>query len=334
MKRIKVGVVGVGYLGEHHTRIYGTLPNAELVGVSDTNEKRGAEIAEKYNTKYFHNFEQLLDRVDAVSIAVPTKYHFNIAQVALQKNTHLLVEKPIAKSVEEAEEIVRLSQGKKLSLHVGHIEWFNPALLTIKDKIQTPLFIESHRLHQFNPRGTDVAVVLDLMIHDLDIVLHFVRSPIRRIDALGVPVLTDTEDLANARIEFENGTVANLNASRVSRENQRKIRFYQKNTYITVDTLNRKVEIYRKNNGKEGPVIVRSDPPISKEEPLALELKSFLLSIEGGTSDLTTGKEGLFVLETAHKILKMIREREIPRSATGDRAIRKKSKTRNDRIHA
>jgi predicted dehydrogenase len=326
MEKIKVGVIGVGYLGEHHTRIYGTLPNAELVGVSDTNESRGNEIAKKYKTKYYHDFEQLLDRVDAVSIAVPTKHHFSIAQAALQKNTHLLIEKPIAKSVEEAEEIVHLSRGKNLSVHVGHVERFNPALLTIKDQIQTPLFIESHRLHQFNFRGTDVAVVLDLMIHDLDIVLYYVRSPIQRIDALGVPVLTDTEDLANARIEFENGTIANLNASRVSRENQRKIRFYQKNTYITVDTLNRKVEIYKKNDGREGPVIVRSDPPISKEEPLALELKSFLLSIEGGPSDLTTGKEGLFVLKTAHNILEMIREKGIQRSSSGSRSIRKKSK--------
>lgn len=309
MKKIKVGVVGVGYLGEHHTRVYSTLSDAELVGVSDTNEERGKEIAKKYNTSFFPNYEHLFERVDALSIAVPTPYHFKIARDALLSNTHLLIEKPIARTVEEAENLVRLSENRSLTLHVGHIERFNPALLSVKNEILSPLFIESHRLHRFNSRGTDVAVVLDLMIHDLDIVFQYVKSPIQRIDALGIPVLTETEDLANARIEFENGSIANLNASRVSKENQRKIRFYQKNAYITVDTLNRKAEVYRKRDGKDGPVIERSDPPIQKEEPLFLELKNFLLSIRGESTELTTGEEGMIVLKTAHEILHMIREK-------------------------
>lgn len=309
MKKIKVGVIGVGYLGEHHTRVYQSLTGAELIGVSDTHSARGDEIAKKYGTEFFPNYLDLLEKVEAVSVAVPTLYHFKIAKDVLERNSHLLVEKPIAKTVREAEQLVHLAKRKNLTLLVGHVERFNPALLSVRDEIETPLFIESHRLHQFNARGTDVAVVLDLMIHDLDIVLHFVKSPIRRMDALGIPVLTETEDLANARIEFENGSIANLNASRVSKENQRKIRFYQKNTYISIDTLNRKAEIYQKKDGVEGPAILRRDLPISEEEPLHLELKSFLNAIDGGPKDLTTGEEGIIVLKTAYEILKLIQEK-------------------------
>ena len=309
-KKIPVGVIGVGYLGEHHARVYSTLSDAQLVGVSDTNLEHGKEIAKRYHTTFYPNYKHLLERVEAISVAVPTYYHFKISQEALQRNTHLLVEKPISKTVEEADHLVRLARKKSLKIHVGHIERFNPALLTVKDEIQTPLFIESHRLQQYNSRGTDVAVVLDLMTHDLDIVLHYIKSPIRRIDALGIPVLTETEDLANARLEFENGSVANLNASRVSKKSLRKIRFYQKNTYITVDTLNHKAEVYRKKDGRDGPSIERSAPPIRQEEPLLLELKSFLQSIQGVSTELTTGEEGKAGLEIAHQILDMIREKK------------------------
>jgi predicted dehydrogenase len=304
---LKVGVVGVGYLGQHHTRVYRELHGVELCGVSDTDPERGRNVAEEYGTTYYPEYRDLLQSIDAVSVAVPTYAHRQVAGDALAMGVHTLVEKPIAKTVTEADELVRLAREKSVVLQVGHIERFNPAIIAINDLVSEPLFIETHRLAPFNPRGTDVPVVLDLMVHDLDIVLHFVQCPVLNIDAVGVPILTPAEDIANARLEFENGCIANLTASRVSREKQRKIRLFQKDSYISVDCLERTVECYWHTRDENGsPQIERRDPEVLQDDPLELELKSFIDSIINDSRPSVTGEDGRNALDIAHQIMDRI----------------------------
>ena len=302
MQRIKVGVVGVGHLGQHHGRIYSQLPKIELVGVVDVNEERVKEIAQRFSTSPYLNYKELRGKVEAVSIAVPTFLHYKIARDFLKWGIHILVEKPFTQTVEEAEELLSLAKKKERILQVGHIERFNTAIEELEKRIENPRFIESHRLGPFKERGTDVGVVLDLMIHDIDIILNLVHSEVSQIDASGVSVLSQKEDIANARLKFANGCVANITASRLTKEEVRRIRIFQDNTYISLDYLKQELLIYRKIQQK----IVVEKPFITKQEPLKRELESFVECVRCGTSPLVSGEQGKKALEVVDKILQQI----------------------------
>ena len=235
MKKLRVGVVGVGYLGQFHAEKYTRMTDVELVGIVDINRPRAESVAEKVNTTAYTSHQALFGKVDAVSIAVPTRSHFVIAKDFLHNNIDILIEKPITVTIEEADELIRLAESNNLMIQVGHLERFNPAIVALKDIVKQPMFIESHRLSIFKGRCTDVSVVLDLMIHDIDLILNFVRSEIRAIHASGVPVVSEHVDIANARLEFESGCVANVTASRISTKNERKIRLFQRDAYVSVD---------------------------------------------------------------------------------------------------
>jgi predicted dehydrogenase len=306
---LRVGVVGVGHLGREHARIYASLPEVELVGVSDRDASRASTVAGHVGARAFTAHSELLAEVDAVSIAVPTVDHYALAKEALLAGTHVLVEKPITKTVEEADELVRLAEAHGLSLQVGHIERYNPAIQAIIERIERPLFIECHRLSPFGNRGTDVSVVLDVMIHDVDIVLGLVKSRVRRIDAVGIPVLSSQEDIANARLEFEGGCIANLTASRVSAEKLRKIRIFQRDSYISVDYVNQEVKEYRRVEGEAGVTIIPEDVQVVSEEPLRAELISFIDAIREGRRPLVSGVDGRRALEVAQWIVREVRQR-------------------------
>jgi len=305
MEKVCVGVVGVGHLGQHHARIYSQMEGVELVGVVDTNRERAKEIADKYGTTPYFDHRQLIGRVDAVSIAVPTDLHFPIAQDYLRAGVHCLVEKPITETIEQAESLLEIAREENCILQVGHIERYNTALQSIIPRLKKPLFIECERLAPYKGRGVEVGVVLDLMIHDIDIVLSIVKSPISQIDALGVEVLTATEDIANARITFENGAVANLTASRVSQDEVRKMRIFQPDSYISLDYLNQEYKMLR----KEGKRIVeqRFSPP--KEEPLRLELADFIRCVAEAREPQVSGEHGKRALALALHITHLVRER-------------------------
>lgn len=307
MDQIRVGVVGVGHLGREHARIYASLPEVELVGVSDRDASRASTIAGRVGARAFTVHSELLAEVDAVSIAVPTVDHYAVAKEALVADTHVLVEKPITKTVAEADELIRLAQAQGRLLQVGHIERYNPAIQAIIGRIERPLFIECHRLSPFGNRGTDVSVVLDVMIHDVDIVLGLVKSRVKRIDAIGIPVLSPQEDIANARVEFEGGCIANLTASRVSAEKLRKIRVFQRDSYISVDYVNQKVKEYRRVEGEAGPTIIQEDVQVVSEEPLRAELISFIEAIREGRRPLVSGVDGKQALEVAQWIVREVR---------------------------
>ena len=322
MQRIKVGVIGVGHLGEHHTRIYSGLPQAELVGIYDSDLEKAKAKAEKYKTIYFMELDQLLQKVEAVSLVVPTSSHYEVAKRVLNQGIHILIEKPITETVEQAEELIQIARKKNLILQVGHIERFNPAFRAIENIKLEPKFIESHRLSSFVERGTDVAVILDLMIHDLDLILYLVKDKIKSVEASGVAVITETEDIANARITFENGCVANITASRISARPMRKLRIFQKNAYISLDFLEKKAEVYRlvKTENKEsllgktvvgqilvektGKTIIYEMPEIKSEDMLTSELSSFLQAIATRTTPIVTGEQAKQALELALEIKK------------------------------
>ncbi len=240
MKKIKFGVIGVGHLGKYHLKVAREIPYFEIVGINDKDIGRMKEISIKYNVPAFTDMEELLDRCDAVSIVVPTKSHFEIGMRALDMGCHVFIEKPITETIDQGRELVSFADSKKLKLQVGHIERFNPAYLSLQHLQLSPMFIEAHRLSKFNPRGTDVSVILDIMIHDLDIVLNLIDSPINFVHACGVGVVSPSEDIANVRIEFENSAVANLTASRISAKHMRKMRLFQKDQYISIDFFEQK----------------------------------------------------------------------------------------------
>ena len=308
---MKVGVIGVGYLGKHHARIYSEIEHAHLVGVSDIDAERGKEVASTYGTQFFPQPADLLGRVDAVSIAVPSKDHYSLAKEALSKRVHTLVEKPIACSVEEADSLVELARKNGTKLYVGHTERFSPPIAALRERINYPLFMECHRLASFEQRGSDIAVVLDLMIHDIDMVLWLVKSPLEKVDAVGIPVLTEHEDIANARMEFASGCIVNLTASRVSKNNLRKIRIFQKNEYISIDSPGNNVEIYTRVLDEDGrPQVRREEVEVEGAEPLRAELEAFIEEVdEEEKTNLATGEEGRDALVVAFKILHLIRER-------------------------
>ncbi len=310
MPKLSVGVIGVGYLGQHHARILSSIKDVNLVGVCDISVKRGKEIAEKYKTAYHKERNILLENVDAVSVAVPTSFHFEVAKDVLLHDKHLLLEKPISEKLEQADELIKIAEKKKVVFQIGHIERFNPAVITALHLIENPLFIESHRLSPFNMRGVDVPVVYDLMVHDIDIVLSSVKSKIKKIEAVGVPVLSKEFDIANARIEFENGSIANLNTSRVSKEKMRKIRFFQRDSYISINYLDHSVEYYKRTFRNGNPYIEREELAVTTAEPLKLEIESFIESIRDGIPPKVTATEAKEALSVAREIVRKIVERQ------------------------
>ncbi len=318
---LRVGVVGVGHLGRFHTRVFSELGACELVGVHDSDAARAAEIASEYGTTAIADLGELLGGVDAVSIATPTVSHHKVASCCLEAGVHVFIEKPVAKTVDEAREIVDLGREKGLVVQVGHIERFNPAVRAAMVVLDAPKFIEVHRLGVFVPRGTDVAVVLDLMIHDIDLILGTVDSDVTSIDAVGIPVLSPSIDIANARLSFADGCVANITASRVSREKVRKIRFFQPDAYVTVDTLTPRAQVFRRKGVSEdklrriasgeiegglADVVDYEDLPLDSQDSLELELGAFVDAASGRSAPLVSGEDGLRALEVAMEILQQI----------------------------
>ncbi len=313
MNDLRVGVIGVGYLGQHHARIYESLPHARLVGVADLDSERCRIIGTRHQVPTFSDFRLMVQQVDAVSVAVPTSDHFSVAKECLAAGVHVLVEKPIASTVDEGRELVGLAGCEGLTLQVGHIERFNPVMELIWPRIKNPGFVECHRLAPFQPRGTDIDVVLDLMIHDLDIVLSFGLGKIRNVEAVGVAVLSPNIDFSNARIEFENGCVANLTASRVSTGYLRKLRLFQPDEYISVDYQTRRGILYRRVYGDEDQSTVKTEHLHGdNEEPLERELGAFIHAVRSGSRPLVSGEDGTASLELAHKVLAVIKAGESP----------------------
>jgi predicted dehydrogenase len=308
---VRVGVFGVGSLGQHHARLLSELPDVRLVGVYDVNAERAAEVAARHGVRAFTSPEDLAGEVHAASVVVPTDRHHAVATALIERGIHLLVEKPIAASVVEAEAIVEHARRRGVILQVGHVERFNPVMRFLEDHLSRPRFIEAIRLAPFpppreggKPRGTEVSVVLDLMIHDLDIILQLVRSKVKDLHAVGVPVLSTTEDIANARLVFENGCVANVTASRVSQERIRKIRVFQTDTYVSLDYMKQAGMLYRRTDGR----IEAMPVPIEKVEPLAAELASFVDCVRYRRAPVVTGEHGFDALELAVRIAHMTRE--------------------------
>jgi predicted dehydrogenase len=302
MKTLRVGVVGVGHIGKNHARLYAETEAADFTAIYDTDPENAAQIAQQYNVRAASSLEEFADLIDAASVATPTNSHFEIARPLLEKGKHLLIEKPIADETAQASQLAELALQRKLVLQVGHVERFNPVLSALEARLTHPRFIEAHRLSPFPNRSTDIGVVLDLMIHDLEIILHLVRAPVQTIDAVGVPVLSRREDIANARIRFENGCVANITSSRISPERMRKIRVFQEDAYLSLDYQNQSGEIYRKVGGG----IERAAVEIEKEEPLKRQLLSFIECARSGLRPKVTGFEATAALELAVEITKRI----------------------------
>ena len=323
---LNIGVVGVGHLGKHHARIFTGLENCKLIGVYDRISERAEEIANLYQVKAFESLEALLAKVDAVDIAATTSDHYDLAKLVLQKGCHVFLEKPITSTLEQAKELLLLAEERKLKIQVGHIERFNPVIMPIIEEIKNPMFIESHRLAPFTPRGTDVPVVLDLMIHDIDLILSFIKSPITEIRASGVGIVTTSIDIATARLEFANGAIANVTSSRISLKKERKIRFFQKDAYISVDFQNQKTDILRKSPKfvLQLPNLLAGSPDFDLEkcldikeivptsngkDALTMELASFVAAVNNNTRPIVTGEDGMRALEVALQILKTIESR-------------------------
>ena len=306
--KVRAGVVGVGAIGQNHARVYASLANAQLTAVYDTDPARAASFAEKYGAVATSDLEEFAKLVDAASVSTPTVTHRAIAELLLDRGVHCLVEKPIAASPEDAAALVEKAREKDRLLQVGHIERFNPILRDLETRLTNPRFIEVHRLSPFPERSTDVGVVLDVMIHDLEIVLHLVKSPIVHVDAVGVAVLTNREDIANARIRFESGCVANITASRVSPEKLRKIRVFQNDTYLSLDYQAQAGKIYR----REGLQILPEEVLVEKDEPLKLELESFIQCVATGQRPRVSGAEAAAALNLAIDITRQIGESPSP----------------------
>ena len=311
MSKIKCAVIGVGYLGRFHAQKYQLIEQAELVGVCDVNPSVCQTVADELGVSAFFNIEDLFGKVDAVSIAATTIEHYAIARACLEHGIHVLVEKPITQTVAEAETLIAIARHHNAKLQVGHLERFNSARLALEPHLDKPLFIESHRLAPFNPRGTDVNVVLDLMIHDIDIIQTMVNSPIVKIVAHGSPVLSQSIDIANSRMTFSNRCVANVTASRVSFKTERKMRIFQANTYISIDYQNKEFAVFEKGEGEMFPgipEIIRHQSVFEKGDALLEEIKAFVLCIQNDTPPLVTGREGCNALATAATITNLIHE--------------------------
>ena len=317
MKKARIGVVGTGHLGNLHTKMFSQIPNAELVGVFDSDAAKADAVASEHRTRSFPSLGELLDSVEAISIATTTTTHFDVARQALGRGIHTFIEKPITETIDQARSLVELAEKQRVSLQVGHIERFNPAILALEQYHIKPLFIESHRLAQFIPRGSDVAVVLDLMIHDIDLILSLVRSPVVRVDANGVSVVSGSEDIANARLQFENGCVANVTASRISQNKMRKMRLFQKNAYITIDFQEKQTEIYELGDptsesdlllgemgiGEKKQKVFLKRPEIPDHNALLVELETFIKTIQGQSDSGVSGESARKALSVAIEIL-------------------------------
>jgi len=311
MKKVRAAVIGVGYLGKFHAEKYAKMENIELVGVVDKDQTQAEAIADKVGTQAFVHYADLFGRVDAVSIAVPTPLHFEIGKSFLEHGIDVLIEKPITTSVEEADELIEIAQRKKLVLQVGQLERFNPAVAAVQHIVDHPIFIESNRLGIYKERGTDVSVVLDLMIHDIDIILNFVRSKIKYSHAMGASVVSSNIDIANAHIEFENGAVANVTASRISNKNERKIRLFQKNGYISVDFANRSIIHVRPGNEDNNcpiPGMHLEEKCFTDGDALEDEIRSFIHAVENRIDPEVSGQMGRDALKIALNITQQIRE--------------------------
>lgn len=308
--RMKVAVIGTGHLGQAHARIYASLPQVELVAVCDTNEAAGKAIAEKHNTRFVQDYRELLDVVEAVSVATPTVNHHEITCACLQAGIHVLVEKPIARTLAEADEMIALAASKDLILQVGHIERFNPGFALMREQIKQPYFFEAHRLGIFTTRSLDIDVVMDLMVHELDIIASLVPSEVAKIDAVGIPILTPQIDLANARVEFANGCVANITASRVSGERMRKLRVFQPNEYYSLDYADQQVLMCRLMPPAPGalrPEIIAQPLAVVQREPLLAEIEAFILAAQHHTAPIVSGQDGRRALSLAIDVLEKIR---------------------------
>lgn len=316
---LRVGIFGVGHLGKFHLNNWKEIPGVELVGFFDPHDDTASVVSEKYNLARFLDPDLLIDSCDAIDVVTPTNHHFDTCAKAIKKGKHVFVEKPLAQTMDEARQLVRLTQESGIKLQVGHVERFNPAFLAVKDTKLTPMFIEVHRLAQFNPRGAEVSVILDLMIHDIDIILSIVKSDVKSISASGVAVMTETPDIANVRIEFHNGCVANLTSSRISMKKMRKMRLFQKDAYIGVDFLTKKTEVIKIKGPKDSNVfsfdietpsgvktIAVANPDVPEVNAIKEELAAFKLAIENNTRPVVNEQDGLAAMDVAHQILDKI----------------------------
>jgi len=309
-KKIRAGVVGVGYLGKFHAEKYAGITNVELAGVVDTSESQAELVARKFDTRAYRNHRDLLGKVDAVSIVVPTPEHFGVTRDFLENDVDVLIEKPMTTTLEEADELIRIAESRGLIIQVGHLERFNPAVVALKDVVDRPMFIESHRLSIYNERGTDVSVVLDLMIHDIDIILNFVRSNVKTIHAAGIAVVSEHVDIANARLEFNNGCVANVTASRISTRNERKIRLFQRDAYISVDFANRGITIISQDGSDDSSLIPGmgiKQRSFTKGDALEDELSSFVNAVTRRVAPEVTGQMGRDALKIALNVMDQIK---------------------------
>lgn len=315
---LKIGVLGAGHLGKIHLRLLNQSSQYELVGFYDENTEYAEKIANEFGYKRFETIAKLIHAVDVIDIVTPTLSHYKCAKVSIKSGKHVFIEKPISTTVEEAEEIIALAKEYNVKGQVGHVERFNPAFIAVKDKIENPMFIETHRLAEFNPRGTDVPVVLDLMIHDIDAILSVVKSKVKAVHASGVSVLSQSPDIANARIEFENGCVANITSSRISMKNMRKARFFQKDAYISVDYLDKVCEVVKMKDAPEVPgdfdmilqnaegekkQIYFDNPEVSLNNAILDELETFADAINNNTTPVVTLEDGTEALRVAYKII-------------------------------
>ena len=328
MKEIKIGVIGTGHLGKLHTKLLKQVNNCQLIGVYDINNEAANNAAKEFKTKAFGSINDLFDQVDALSIVSTTSSHYELAKTALENGIDVFVEKPITTEIWEAEELVKLAEQKSLKLQVGHIERFNPALVSLEKYNLNPMFIQTDRLAQFNPRGTDVAVVLDLMIHDIDIILSLVKSDVKHISASGINVVSENLDIANARLEFENGAVANVTASRISQKKMRKMRIFQKDAYIAVDFNSGVSEIYRLVSpqdkslehfitfgemgvGDNKKAVIYEQPEQKEINALKYELQLFIDALIKNEEPIVSGIDGLRALKVADQIIQKIEESKI-----------------------
>ncbi|WP_422860148.1 Gfo/Idh/MocA family protein [Flagellimonas sp. S174] len=320
---LKVGVLGAGHLGKIHLRLLNESEKYELIGFYDPDEINAKKVAEEFGYTYFENMNMLMDSVDVLDIVTPTLSHFDCAKKAIEKGKHIFIEKPITNTLEEAEALLKLVAKYGVKGQVGHVERFNPAFISVKEKVENPMFIETHRLAEFNPRGTDVPVVLDLMIHDIDVILSVVNSPVKQINASGVSVISSSPDIANARIEFENGCVANLTSSRISLKNMRKSRFFQKDAYISVDFLEKKVEVVKMKDAPEKPgdfdmilqnaegmrkQIYFENPDIHTNNAILDELETFADAINNDSTPIVSLEQGTNALRVALQIIESFKK--------------------------
>lgn len=323
MEDVRIGVVGTGHLGSLHAKMLSTIKGARLVQVYDTDQAKASQLAHELRTVAAPSLDDLLGRVDALSIATTTSTHYEVARKAIERGLHVFIEKPITDTIERGEELLALADKKAVKIQVGHIERFNPAILSLDQFALKPMFVECHRLAQFNPRGSDVAVVLDLMIHDIDLIMSLVKADVERVEASGVAVVSESIDIANARLQFANGCVANVTASRISQNKMRKIRLFQQDAYISIDLLQGQSEVFRLlddgdqqakptmllgkiDQGKRKRVIVYEQPEVREVNALKFELELFVRSVQTGAAVPVTGRDGVQALRVAQKIMAAI----------------------------